>query len=406
MQRKRFGQRWAWAAAMAFAGASLAAGDGPATNAPAWPQGGDARPARTATFVVAAADSPAHVKAQADAVCPGRDDHLVINAAIQALPEAGGRVHLAAGTYQVGAVTGTHGGITIRRSAVLLTGEGDGTRLRLQDGLTDINVIWIYGTLSNITVRDLCINGNASNQVPWVRARSGWDGGNGIKARNDRETFGRTPHRVRVEHCRIEDCQLMAVMLTGDTVEVLDCTFSGTFGSHVIELLGESGRIEGCTLRVGAGNSCGYGFSTDHSLYYHILNNKIFVDAGGVIRGHPINNWPPKRYSQIRATNLYHGVIAGNLVINNGQAGAVLIQGFMDLVHDNVFRGVPVVIEAMGLNFHHNTLIQSSLDINSPHRGDDCRLFFDGNLFFQSSVTRTNGVVVWGRNPGRPGESP
>ena len=40
---------------------------------------------RTAAFVIAAADSPEHLKSQADFVCPGTNDHAVINAAIAAL---------------------------------------------------------------------------------------------------------------------------------------------------------------------------------------------------------------------------------------------------------------------------------------------------------------------------------
>ena len=136
---------------------------------------------RTASVVVAASDAADHLKKAADVVCPGLDDHVVINAAIADLPENGGRVHLTGGTYSIGALPGTYGGVTIARSNVLLTGEGSATRLHLQDGLTDINVIWIQGDLRDVTVRDLYINGNGKNQVPWVRERAQWNGGNGIK---------------------------------------------------------------------------------------------------------------------------------------------------------------------------------------------------------------------------------
>jgi hypothetical protein len=196
----------------------------------------------------------------------------------------------------------------------------------------------------------------------------------------------------------------MAVMLTGEAVEVQNCYFTGKFGSHVIELLGDSGRIEGCTLRVKNGDSAGYGFSTDHSHGYHIINNKILVDAGGRIRKHPINNWPAVRYGDGTRPNLYHGIIAGNMVINNGTTGSVLINGYMDMVHNNIFRNVPVVIGApeggMGVVFEHNMLINSPLKINSPLRGEDCVIFVNGNEFFNSSVTHEDGNVVWGTNPG------
>jgi hypothetical protein len=76
----------------------------------------------------------------------------------------------------------------------------------------------------------------------------------------------------------------------------------------------------------------------------------------------------------------------------------------MDLVHHNVFRGVPVVIGCpsggMGVTFDHNLLIDSSLEIKSPHRDKASRILIDGNQFFNSTVKHTDGIVVWGNNPG------
>ncbi|MSS70575.1 MAG: hypothetical protein EXS64_03700 [Candidatus Latescibacteria bacterium] len=371
---------------------------------------------RTATVVVAAADAADHLKRGADFVCPSRDDHLVINAAIAALPETGGRVHLTGGTYSIGAVPGTFGGVTIARSNVLLTGEGSATRLLLQDGLTDINVIWIRGDLHDVSVRDLYVNGNGKKQVPWVRERSQWNGGNGIKiinpagGRDSAGIYDPTPRNVRVSDCHIENCQLMAVMAHGTAVEVLNCYFTGDFGSHVVEILGHSGRIEGCTLRVKDGDTVGFGFSTDRSCYYHIVNNKILVEAGGRINGHPINNWPPLLPGRAITTDReFHGIISGNILINHGTTGYVRLDGYMDLVNGNIFRGVPVVIGCpnggMGVSFEHNLLIGSSLEIRSPHRSEESRILIDGNQFFNSSVRHTDGVVVWGTNPGYPTEN-
>lgn len=378
---------------------------GIAAEVPAGTRKGPPAGVRTATVVVAAADAAAPLKAAADLICSGKDDHLVINAAIAALPDAGGRVHLTGGTYSIGAIAGTFGGITIARSCVLLTGEGSGTRLLLQDGLTDVNVVWITGDIHDVTVRDLFIDGNGKNQVPWLRARAAWNGCNGIKIIDPAGVLGPTPRNVKVANCHIENCQLMAVMAHGTAVEVLDCYFTGDFGSHVIEILGHSGRIEGCTLRVKEGDTAAFGFSTDASYNYHIVNNKIFVEPGGKITSHPINNWPPKQYGQGKAAGQeYHGVIAGNLLINHGTTGHVRLDGYMDLVHHNIFRGVPVVIGCpnggMGVTFDHNLLINTSLEIKSPHRDAESRILVDGNQFFNSSVRHTDGNVVWGSNAG------
>jgi hypothetical protein len=50
-------------------------------------------------FVVAAADAPAWQKVNADFQCDGVNDELTIQAAIDSLPEAGGRIRLTSGTF-------------------------------------------------------------------------------------------------------------------------------------------------------------------------------------------------------------------------------------------------------------------------------------------------------------------
>jgi parallel beta-helix repeat protein len=59
------------------------------------------RRVRTATFVVAASDSMVQDKAMADYICTGTNDHLVIQAALDALPATGGEVRLLDGTYNI-----------------------------------------------------------------------------------------------------------------------------------------------------------------------------------------------------------------------------------------------------------------------------------------------------------------
>ncbi len=345
-----------------------------------------------ATFMVAADDSPLHLKGQADYVCPGQDDHLVINAAIEALPALGGNVFLSPGTYRIGGVAGTHGGINIFRSNVMLAGAGSATRLIMQDGLTNINAIWISGdNLNDVTIRDLYINGNGKNLT---RTReTGWAGCNGVKAMPKNNY----PQNIKVENCRIENCRLMAVMLYGDGVEVLNCYFSGYFGSHVVELLGFNGRIEGCTLNVKDGDSVGFGFSTDACNNYQIVNNKVLVAAGGRIESHAINNW----------RRCYNGIINGNIVINHGRSRSVRIQGVMDMVCNNVFRGVPVEIQGEGAMFGNNILVDSPLEIkacvheniiNPVAPGEQLPIQIAGNWFCASPITNTAGNVIIGAN--------
>lgn len=56
---------------------------------------------RSATIVIAASDSSAKSKAQADYVCDGTDDHVEINAAIASISTTGGKIQLLEGTYNL-----------------------------------------------------------------------------------------------------------------------------------------------------------------------------------------------------------------------------------------------------------------------------------------------------------------
>lgn len=55
-----------------------------------------------ATYTVAANDSPAELKATADFVCSGSNDHVVLQAAHDGLPGNGGDIYVHAGTYNFG----------------------------------------------------------------------------------------------------------------------------------------------------------------------------------------------------------------------------------------------------------------------------------------------------------------
>src|SRR5438874_1205838 len=76
---------------------------------------------QTATFVVAASDA-SYTKA-ADYVCTGSNDDVQINAAITALPSAGGKIILSEGKFTISAA------IAISISNVTLEGQGNATQI-------------------------------------------------------------------------------------------------------------------------------------------------------------------------------------------------------------------------------------------------------------------------------------
>jgi len=116
--------------------------------------------ARAATIVVAASNAKDTVNA--DYVCDGTADEAEINAAINALPAAGGRVLLSEGTFYISTP------IKILRNNVIIQGQGpEATLLYLVNG-ANCNVIQVgdgTASISGVTIRDLSINGNKDNQT-------------------------------------------------------------------------------------------------------------------------------------------------------------------------------------------------------------------------------------------------
>ena len=85
------------------------------------------RTGRTVTYVVAASDAPSNVTAQADYVCDGIDDHIEIQAAIDALPATGGEIRLSSGTFSIEASLVLDSNQTLRgcgRNTILTTHTG------------------------------------------------------------------------------------------------------------------------------------------------------------------------------------------------------------------------------------------------------------------------------------------
>jgi parallel beta-helix repeat protein len=104
------------------------------------------------SFVVAPSDSSDALKAQADYVCDGTADNVVIQAAIDALAAPGGEVKLLPGTYTVGA------GIIIREDNITLSGYGYGTYVTASGALGSI-LHQIYVTGNHVTIRNFHLNG-------------------------------------------------------------------------------------------------------------------------------------------------------------------------------------------------------------------------------------------------------
>ena len=118
----------------------------------------------SATFVVAASDS-LH-KERADYVCPGVDDQVVIQAAIDALP-SGGKITLLEGTYNFGAR------ININTDNIIL--EGYLAIIFQQTGSANNGIIETLA--SNVKILGLTINGNKAGNPLEIHAIGLYCGG-------------------------------------------------------------------------------------------------------------------------------------------------------------------------------------------------------------------------------------
>jgi hypothetical protein len=141
---------------------------------------------RSATLVIAASNSSAKSKAQADYVCDGTADDVEIQAAIDALPESGGSIFLLGGTYTLNcSVSNFLNGLGVYWTALMIVGKnikmyGEGvgiTILRMADNQNYSShpalLVWAKNYTS-LTVSDMTLDGNNTNQTYY-----NWDG-NGL----------------------------------------------------------------------------------------------------------------------------------------------------------------------------------------------------------------------------------
>lgn len=216
------------------------------------------------TFLVAANDAPAGVKAAANYLCDATADEVQINAALDALSAFGGAVRLSEGTFNIaspilvveassrliGAGTGTHGtGTQAGRGTMIKAAAGfSGTELvRVQLAVNDKPVV-------GVTIRDLSINGDdVAGPIDGVLFRS---------------NFG------RMVDCHITNCSGYGVRIKGyaawttyDTRMVnLLCAFNGLAGilldtdsadCHIIGCVLEQNTQDGLEVKSGSNQMIG-----------------------------------------------------------------------------------------------------------------------------------------------------
>ena len=237
----------------------------------------------TATLVVAAQDSSARAKKQADYLCDGESDQQEINAAIQALPEVGGTVLLMEGTYDIRKIAGTLGGVLIQRSHVTLAGQGSSTKLILA-AKQNTNVIRIIGSdVGHITIRDLYVDANRKENFegkgdPNVsHARFEFCGIKAFYTEPGGPT-GKRNHNITVRNCYVLNSQRLGVMLEGANMKVINNVI-GNAGSDSVEILTGPGEIRGNYFEITGQTHVAVGSDRGDSIV--MANNIVHVKEGG-----------------------------------------------------------------------------------------------------------------------------
>ncbi len=284
----------------------------------------------TATLVVATRDSSERSRATADFVGDGAGDQEEINAAIRALPPAGGTVLLMEGTYDIRKVTGKLGGVLIERSHVVLAGQGMATRL-IQAPNQETNVIRIIGSdVGYITIRDLVVDAN--------RDKNPLGGGSpevahsrfefcGIKAFSAEPGKNASPcHDITIRNCHVRNARSLGIMLEGPNMRVLDNVL-GNAMSDSVEILTGPGQIRGNYVEITGRTHVAIGSDRGNSIL--MTDNIVHVKEGGdldigfrswadshrhVIANNVVTVDPGGKCKQAMDVRGYEAAVSGNTV--------------------------------------------------------------------------------------------
>ena len=332
---------------------------------------------RPATLTVGTCDSPGLAAFQGDC----QADQVEINAALNALPASGGIVLLLPGTYDIQA-SDSIAGVLIGLSNVVLAGSGPSTRLLLADD-QNVNVVAVFGDgLTNVTVRDLYINGNRSRNTG--TAQDPWDA-DGVRAKNS--VGGALLENIVVQNCVIEEAARLNVQLIGRNVRIVE-NFLGDAGRDVAEIAYGPGEISHNFVTIRGTN--GFGLGTDAASNVRIESNTVTVKGTGQFTEAVFRFWIGQQ----------HNLLANNTVVVESGGFVndfVRLGGRSNIVTGNNFVGNTPGIEfwitgsasVVTGNIFHNTAI--IVDDQSPEQ--DPTVFTD-NLLINSTLTVLNGNVV------------
>jgi len=229
---------------------------------------------RSATIVIAASNSSAKSKAQADYVCDGINDEVEIQAAIYSLSATGGRILLLEGTYNVTNVLCDVDDIT-------LEGEGRSTVLKLNNAANSsiISIGKAGESHSNITIKNVTLDGNSNEQTSEAN-------------KSALLSIPYTVSNITVESVYFTNayaCAIKTASSVASNVSIIQCDFYDTDksarGNHVVDLNGITQLvIDKCYIDLsGSGTTISDGFGIRGCTDVNISNVSISNISGHCI---------------------------------------------------------------------------------------------------------------------------
>lgn len=312
-----------------------------------------AKTGRTATVTVAASDSSATSKAQADYVCNGFDDQDTINTAINSISSSYGEIALLEGTFNCTDY------VRMTKNNISLTGHG--AVLRLADNSDYVGILLIIA--NNTRVIGLTIDGNKANQVHEVHA---------IRVGSVANT-----KNYQISLCHIHHA-------SGDGIEVVGPTTNVKITNNIFhDCLEQEVHIDG-GINIIIANNIMYNdecdaISVTATLYkmenITISNNLVYGSKYGI---NIDAEWGTKPVNNVRIIgnqifeNTYEGIFIGE------NASSISVIG--NTIKDNGRFGIKSRSNSISIS---DNLIQNNVD---------------GGIFISGTTSSTRGIVQINNN--------
>jgi len=273
---------------------------------------------RTATYVVAASDS-VH-KFEADYFCDGTNDHVQIQAALDALPATGGEVFLLDGTYNIEVSIALDSYQTLR---------GCGENTIVTTTTTALDIITATGGSGTekvgILIADLRVDGtiggavNNDNGIKWTYVDSSqitnvW-------------VIGNKEEGIYFDYCDYN--RIVGNHVSGNTWDGI-YIYNSTYNT-ITANIAENGGSEGIELyssyfNIITGNICQGNGSNGINLYYaedNTVGDNVIQGSAGV---------------GLYLSEGYRNTITGNLIQGNTSDGIQSFGAFENVISNNIIR--------------------------------------------------------------------